>query len=616
MDVVDTIKRQVDLVEFIGRVTPLQKSGRSFKGLCPFHTEKTPSFYVFPERGTWRCFGSCGEGGDLFTFVQKRENSDFRGALRSLAAEAGIQLTADDSRKRTHNERLAATMSAAVEYYQRCLREPAGEPALSYLRDKRGLEQRTIDAWRLGWAPDDWRGLRGFLKNRGYEDADMIGAGLLVEGENDREPYDRFRGRVIVPIANERGEFVAMGGRGLHGEEPKYLNSPQTDLFDKGRTLFGLNLASKPIRDSGIAVVVEGYMDVLGPWQAGFENVVATMGTSLTEHHATLLRRLAKRIVLAMDPDTAGLNAAERAGGLFLGLESPERMGQAVRNAGALLGSSEVDLRVAPLPPGKDPDEIARDSPETWRTAIEEAPTFPEFLLRRVMDSSVVDSPVQARETVDRLRPVLLAVSDPVERAMYVQRVARHLGISEDAILERLRAGMARGRGPTAPMAAARPLGPEDVLLSLLLKHPGLRQTFRNYPTSLFSGALEREIFGRWLRDEDFLFQPAEDDPVYERARVLQARRMPPLTEAEARRATQDKIREILRDRIILHQAARAEELAEAERSLGANRVAELALATWRGGMPLEEDRTLAEAVIEELQLGLSIHRREGPGGT
>ena len=291
-------------------------------------------------------------------------------------------------------------------------------------------------------------------------------------------------------------------------------------------------------------------------------------------------------------------------------------MGQAVRNAGSLLGGGEVDLRVAPLPPGKDPDEIARDNPEVWRDAIENAPTFPEFLLRRVMESSEIESPMQARETVDRLRPVLLAVSDPVERAMYVQRVARHLGISEDAIIERMRAGMSRGRAPASVPVGAAPLGPEDVLLSLLLKHPGLRQVFRNYPLSLFSGALEREIFARWLKDDDFLFSPSDDDPVYDRARNLQGRRMPPLTEAEARRATQDKIREILRDRIVLHQAARAEELAQAEKTLGANRVAELALATWRGGMPEEEDRVLAEAVIEELQLGLSIHRREGPGAT
>lgn len=615
MDVVETIKRQIDPVEFIGRVTALQKSGRSFKGLCPFHTEKTPSFYVFPDRGTWRCFGTCGEGGDIFTFVQKRENTDFRGALRALAAEAGVELVAEDPRKRSHTERLAATMSAAVEYFQRCLREPGGAEAIHYLTEKRGLEMRTIETWRLGWAPDEWRGLRDFLRNRGYEDRDMIGAGLLVEGENGREPYDRFRGRAIIPIANERGEFVAMGGRGLHGEEPKYLNSPQTELFDKGRTLFGLNIAASSIRESGTAVVVEGYMDVLGPWQAGFTNVVATMGTSLTENHATLLRRYARRIVLAMDPDAAGLAAAERAGGLFVGMESPERMAQAARTADAMVNTTQVEIRVAPLPGGQDPDEIAREDPEGWRSAIENAATYPEFLLKRIMAAEPVESPMQARATVDKLRPVLLAVSDPVERAMYVQRVARHLGISEDAILERLRAGMiARPAAGRPHREAQAPLLPEDVLLALLIKHPGLRQYFRNYPQSLFSGALEREIFARWLNDEDFAAQPADDDPVVARARMLEKKRLPPLTDAEARQAAQEKVREILRDRIILHQAARAEELADAERTLGANRVAELSMTAWRGGMPIEEDRILAETVIEELQLGLSIHRREGPG--
>lgn len=612
MDVVDAIKRQVDLVEFIGRATPLQKSGRSFKGLCPFHTEKTPSFYVFPERGNWRCFGTCGEGGDLFTFVQKRENTDFRGALRLLAAEAGIELTPEDAKKRSEHDRLAAVMSAAVEFYQRSLREPGGAAAVAYLREKRGLLPETIESWRLGWAPNDWRVLRGYLHNRGYEERDLIAAGLLVEADNGREPYDRFRGRVIIPIANERGEYIAMGGRGLQGEEPKYLNSPQTELFDKGRTLFGLDHAAAAIRETGVAVVVEGYMDVLGPWQAGFPNVVATMGTSLTEHHAALLRRYAKRIVLAMDPDAAGLAAAERAGGLFLGLESPERMGQAVRQADALLGAGEMELRVAPLPPGKDPDEIARDNPDVWREAIAEAPPFAEFLLRRAMEAETVSSPAQARGLVDRLKPVLLAVRDPLERAVYVQRVARHLGISEDAVVERLRAGTRQQVQPRQ-REQAMPLSPEEVLLAILLKHRTLRQAFRNYPPSLFTGALEREIFVRWLRDEGSFGRGEEEDPVSDRARALEGRRLPPLSENEARQAAQEKVREILRERIVMHQAARSEELADAERRLGANRVAELAMATWRGEMPHDEDRVLAEAVIEELQLGLSLHRKETP---
>jgi len=614
MDVVETIKRQVDIAEYIGRSTVLQKSGRNFRGLCPFHTERTPSFYVFPERGSWRCFGTCGEGGDLFTFVQKRENADFRQALRVLAAEAGVQLTAEDPRKRSHIERLAATMSGAVEYYQRCLREDGGEAARAYLIEKRGLSEETIAAWRIGWAPDSWRGLRDFLRNRGYEDSDILGAGLVIEGENGREPYDRFRGRVIIPISNERGEYVAMGGRGINGEEPKYLNSPQTELFDKGRTLFGLNMAAQAIRERETAVVVEGYMDVLGPWQAGFPNVVATMGTSLTEHHAAMLRRLARRIVLAMDPDNAGFAAAERAGSLVMGLESPEQMGAAARNAGSLAESTGIELLVAPLPPGKDPDAFAREDPEGWRKAIETAAPFPEFLLKRLMGAKSPSSPLEAREMVDRMRPVLVAVTDPVERAMYVQRVARHLGINEDAVVSRLRITTGPNPHHRSRPAGPPPVTPEEVLLGMLLNHPHLRQHFRNYPETLFSGALEREMFRRWLRDDNF--SVSTDDPVAERARALLARRLPPLSEAEARTASQEKIREILRDRIVMHQAARAEELAEAEHQFGANHVAALSLAAWQGGLPTEEDRSLAEAVIEELQLGLSLHRREAPGTT
>lgn len=614
MDVVEAIKRQIDLAEYIGRVTHLQKSGRSFKGLCPFHTEKTPSFYVFPERGTWRCFGSCGEGGDLFSFVQKRENVEFRDALRLLAAEAGIQLSAEDGRRRSHAERLSALMSAAVDHYERCLDSEEGQAAREYLVQKRGLAADTIKAWHIGWAPDGWRGLRDFLRNRGYEDRDMIDAGLLVEGEDGREPYDRFRGRVIIPIANERGEFVAMGGRGLHGEEPKYLNSPQTDLFDKGRTLFGLEHNAAGIRETGTVVVVEGYMDVIGPWQAGFRNVVATMGTSLTEAHARLLRRFARRVVLAMDPDAAGLAAAERAGGLFLGLDTPERMAQAARSADAIAGAADMDLRVAPLPPGKDPDEIARDAPDTWRGAIDQALPFAEFLLRRIMGPERPQSPMEARAVVDRLRPVLVAVRDPVERAMYVQRVARHLGVSEEAVLERIRASTPGRFARPAQRPAEAPVTAEDVLLAILLRYPHLRHQFRSYPESLFSGAVGREIFRRWLHQEDFAQAP-EDDPIGTRARMLATRRLPPLSDAEARMAADEKVRDILRDRIIQHQAARAEELADAERVLGANRLAELALEAWRGEIPGDEERELAEALIEELQLGLSIHRREVPRG-
>jgi DNA primase len=609
MDAVEEIKRKIEIVDFIGRVTRLQKSGRNFRGLCPFHTEKTPSFYVFPDRASWRCFGSCGEGGDLFSFVQKRENTDFRGALRTLAAEAGVQLSAEATAKRSRTEHLSGIMSAGVDFYQRCFREAAGEAAREYVFTKRGLTADAVDTFRIGWAPDDWRLLRDHLLARGYEERDAVAAGLLVESEGGGQPYDRFRGRVIIPIADERGQYVGMGGRGIHGEEPKYLNSPQTELFDKGRTLFGLNVASGAIRESGTVVVVEGYMDVIGPWQAGFRNVVATMGTSLTEGHVAQLRRFAKRVVLAMDPDNAGLNAAERAGALLLGFDSPEGAARSARSAQALTAGTELDLRVAPLPAGRDPDEVAREDPEGWRTAVEHATPFAEFLLMRLIGPPV-ESPVEARRVVDRLRPVLVAVADPVERAMYVQRIAQRLHISESAVMERVRIG-APGRPQAAGVGRARKAtNPEELLLAFLLRYPELRAEFGSVPEHLFTSAMDREVFRRWAHPAGDAFG---DEEINARREELMARRLPPLSETQAVAAVQEKIREITRERIVLHQAAMSDQLAEAERTQGVLSTEEAATDAWRGLTPAEGQREIAEMAIETLQLGLSIHRREVP---
>ena len=290
----------------------------------------------------------------------------------------------------------------------------------------------------------------------------MLGSGLFVdEKTGPARPYDRFRGRVTIPIADARGQFVGMGARGLHGEEPKYLNTPQSELFDKGGTLYGLDLASAAIREAGTVVVVEGYMDVMGPWQAGFRNVVATMGTSLTEHHAEGLRRFARRIVLAMDPDAAGLAAAERAGGLFIALDSPEAMARSARSADAFASSAEMELRVAPLPAGKDPDEITREEPETWAKAIAEAATYPEFLLRRLMGNAGPESPSAAREVVDRLKPVLNAVRDPVERALATSSAWRDIsGSAKKRSSNAFAARVPGGRARRADSARPGPLSP------------------------------------------------------------------------------------------------------------------------------------------------------------
>ncbi len=611
MDAVTEIKRRIDPAEYIGRSVKLSKSGRNFRGLCPFHTEKTPSFYVFIDRGSWRCFGSCGEGGDVFSFVQKRENVDFREALRILADETGVELSARAAEQRTRSERLSSIVSAAVDFYQQQLAGENGAEARSYLADRRGLTQETIETFRLGWAPDEWRLLRDYLLGRGYTDEDALAAGVLHESDSGGAPYDRFRGRVIIPIADDRGAFVGLGGRILGEGEPKYLNSPQTEIFDKGRTLYALDLAGPQARESGAVVVVEGYLDVIGPWQAGFRNLVATMGTSLTERHAARLTRFASRVVLAMDPDSAGMAAAERAGSLLLDFGSPEGMGAAQRSAEAITADVDIDLRVAPLPAGKDPDDLTREDPEAWGAAIENAAPFARFLLERLIAGDRVDSPLEASRIVDRLRPVLLAVRNPVERSAHIQSIARRLGIAERAIADRLR--VERRRAPAVPEAQVAPARPpaDEVLLSTLLHNPGLRADLRHLPADLFLDALDREILERWLHDE---LEPAtedDDDPVALRLRNLRARREPLLSPAEARERASDLIRHIVRERLIQRQSAVTEELAEAERTLGAGRVTEVAHLAWLGALPSEETLELAQMAIEQLELGLSIHRRE-----
>lgn len=615
MDAVAEIKRRLEIAEYVGRSVTLRKSGRNFRGLCPFHTEKTPSFYVFTDRGTWRCFGSCGEGGDLFSFVQKRENVEFPEALRLLAREAGVELSARGAERRGRAELLGSVVSAAVDFYQQALTGEGGAAARDYLAATRGLDAETVAQFRLGWAPDEWRALHDHLIGRGYRAEDAVAAGVLAEGEGGGAPYDRFRGRVIVPIADERGRFVGLGGRVLGAGEPKYLNSPQTELFDKGRTLYGLDATGARARELGEIVVVEGYLDVIGPWQAGFRNLAATMGTSLTEGHAAVLRRFARRIVLAMDPDSAGLAAAERAGGLFLDLSSPGAMGASQRRAEAVAARAELDLRVAPLPAGKDPDDLARADPDGWRAAIAGATPFAQFLVDRLLPAERPESAGEAFRILERrLAPVLGEVRNPIERAALIQRIARRLGVAERVIGERVGAGARqRGRPPDATPSPSEPARatPEERLLAMLLRHPDLRADLRAYPLpGLFPDALEREIAERWLHDE--LDEGGDaDDPVAERVRRLRDRREPLLSAAEARRRASDLMDYMLRERLIQHHSAGAEGLAEAERELGAPRVLEAAYQAWLGESPSEEMLELAHAAIEQLQLGLSIHRRE-----
>jgi len=413
-----TIKEKLDIAEIIGETVQLKKAGTTFKGLCPFHGEKTPSFTVTPTRETWKCFG-CGRGGDIFSFVMERDGVDFPTALRG---RAGVELSERTSREDAERKRLRDALDGAISFYHQVLTKHAsGKPALDYLRD-RGFTDETIETFGLGWAPDAWDAMTtAVMRQRQTTEADLEGAGLVSRRRSGRGVYDRLRARVIFPIRDASGGATGMTGRilGPQGEDtgPKYLNTPQTPLFDKSRTLFLIDKAKLAIRKSGVAVLVEGNTDALMAHQSGFQNVVCSMGTALTAGQVELLTRYAPRIALAYDVDAAGQGAAA-----FGATELTALVGEIERSPyrGRL-----TDVDVVRLPDDRDPDEIIRDDPEAWREATENPQPIMEFLIDRAASRSVL--------------PTLRTISDPVRRDGYLQLLARRSGVEERTLLEALR---------------------------------------------------------------------------------------------------------------------------------------------------------------------------------
>ena len=355
MSVVDEVRQRTDIVDLVGSYVQLQRAGRNYKGLCPFHTEKTPSFIVFPESQRWHCFGACSTGGDVFNFVMRRENMDFGEALRLLAERAGVALeplTVEAIEHREERDRLREINAAAALHYHRLLMEsPAGEAAREYLA-RRGVTRETMVTFQLGYAPDEWRSAEGALAPV-YGHEDLLTAGIISRSERGGH-YDRFRNRLMFPIRDPQGHVIGFGGRVLDDSVPKYLNSPDTPLFDKGAVLYGLDLAREEIRETGTVVVVEGYMDVVVPYQSGVRNLVACLGTALTEAHIGLCGALV--LILALDPDEAGLRATER--GIETAQQALDRRTVPVLTpAGAVRYESRLDaeVRVLVLPDGLTP---------------------------------------------------------------------------------------------------------------------------------------------------------------------------------------------------------------------------------------------------------------------
>jgi DNA primase len=614
VDSVAEVKQRISLTDLVGRTVKLQKSGRNHRGLCPFHTEKTPSFYVFEDSATWRCFGSCGEGGDVFSFLQKKENLDFRDALEVLAREAGVQLVSSTPENLKEKDRLKACLAVVVEFYKQNLKAPSGEIARQYLTENRRVSNKTIEHFQLGWASDEWGAIRKLLKDNGFTDEEGLAVGVLAESDRGSPPYDRFRGRIIFPILDNRETLVGLGGRILGEGEPKYLNSPQTKLFDKGNILYGLNDAAKPAKESGVIVLVEGYFDVISAWQAGFMNVVATMGTSLTEMHSRVLNRSVNKVILALDPDIAGQNAIERAGQLVLNMSTEKDMRNAVRSAENFTENSGLDLYVALLPDGQDPDLLVRENTNAWKKALENASPFINFMINRTIDNEPLSTPQEASRLIDRIKPILGAIRDPVIRGRHIQDIARRLGLHEEYVNSAVKS---RSKSPEAKKSIAREviLTAHEVLLSTMLQNAGLRDEMENLPLDLFTNSIDREVFRNWLSEPILSSENSVDsDLISERRDYLFSRRAPNLDLSEVKKRARDLIKHILRERLVQRQLAVTQEVAAAEVAHGIGEVQKVAHDAWLGHLPHDTTVELAETVIEELELGLSLHRQEDVG--
>ena len=505
------IKNKLSVVDVVGETVQLKKAGSTYKGLCPFHGEKTPSFTVTPARDSWKCFG-CGEGGDIFSFVMKRDSLAFPEAVRLLAAKAGVELDERTTREEARKARLRSVMESAIAFYHAVLTgSKSGQAALDYLRG-RGFTDATIAGAQLGYAPGGWDTLARTLASKRQIGADeLIEAGLAQPRQSSRGGvYDRFRERVIFPIRDMNGSAVGLGGRVLATDDdgrdhgPKYLNSPATPLFDKSRTLYLIDKAKSTIRKGGQAVIVEGYTDALMAHQAGFENVVASLGTALTPGQVAVLTRYAKKIALAYDVDAAG----EKAG--TFGVHALESI--IPQLAAAETGVELDEVRVVRLPDGKDPDEVLRDTPDLWREEVRTAQPIVDYLIDQHARAVDLKTPGGKARFVDAIVPTLRAIPNPVMRDAYLQTIHRVSGVEERSVLEvlhrrpdavavqgRITADAVIGAADALPvdriLAAITPVEEELLRLILLIPDQQLRAA-EELTADQLPSTPARELFG------------------------------------------------------------------------------------------------------------------------
>lgn len=443
MNPIELIKSRLDIVDIVSEHVQLKKTGRNYSGFCPFHTNtNTPAFSVFADSQTWKCFGACNEGGDIFSFVMKKNGWEFREALQYLAQRAGVSLeeyTPEQKAKLEGENHLLNLLDEVADYYHALFNSaPQAEMARQYVT-KRGLKAETIQQFKIGYALDAWDACRNHFLHQGYTEDDLLDVGLLSENPEKGTRYDRFRQRLMVPIRNSDGRVVGFGARTLDPEgQPKYLNSPQTQFFDKSSLLFGLDLAKRPVREARQAVIVEGYMDVIQAWQAGYRNVVAQMGTALTQEQLNQLKRYTKRFVIALDSDAAGVKATMRS--LEVARETLDRTADSSFDAVGLVkheGRLQADIRVVALPAGDDPDSLIRRDPAAWEKLVSQAKPVVEYVIATLTAGLDLDDPKAKTEVAQQVIPLIEDVTNPVEREHYWQALGRALR-TDDRALRRL----------------------------------------------------------------------------------------------------------------------------------------------------------------------------------
>ncbi|HYR71599.1 MAG TPA: DNA primase [Candidatus Acidoferrum sp.] len=481
----DEIRSRADILEIVGQVVKLKRTGENWKGLCPFHTEKTPSFTVNPKRNIYHCFG-CGAGGDAFSFLMRQERVAFPEAVRTLADRAGVALPDAGQRAPEVDGKLEAlrrAMALAAEFYTRSLWEPGGEKPRAYL-EQRGVDPEVAKRFGLGYAPESWNALLGVMARQGIGEDVLVQAGLILARQNGPGFYDRFRGRLLFPIRDVQGRVVAFGGRALSGEEPKYLNSPETPLYVKGQMLYALDVARIAMRERSRAIIVEGYLDCLMAHQHGFGETVAALGTAFTPAQLGLLRRYADEVVALFDADAAGQKASTRLEEMMNDVMDLQNLGWSVARTGGFEKAGHLPIRVALLPAGHDPDSLLRAEGAAALTArLDAARPLLSFVLEKAFaDEDLTTSRGRANAHA-RVALILSKVANAEEATALAREAARQLGVDSTQLwieAQQLQGARARGRrseqltqsgrGVTESDAWPPPIPFERDLVALLLQ--------------------------------------------------------------------------------------------------------------------------------------------------